>query len=115
VRRPAQPPARSPDPPGDLEAREIVVGGARYVVLCWAPGAEPSVAALTPGERRIAEAVLGGLSNADIGRLRGTSTRTVANQLQNLYRKLGVRSRTELAARFGPALSPVGGGEGEER
>jgi DNA-binding NarL/FixJ family response regulator len=39
-----------------------------------------------------------GLSNAAIARARGRSPRTIANQLQSIYRKLGVASRAEMTA-----------------
>jgi DNA-binding CsgD family transcriptional regulator len=39
------------------------------------------------------ELVCAGLSNREIGRRRGTSERTIANQ--SLHAKLGVRSRLE--------------------
>ena len=58
---------------------------------------------ITPAEREIALSVLSGLSNADIAARRGTSVRTVANQLAQLYRKLRVCSRLELAAAFARA------------
>jgi DNA-binding NarL/FixJ family response regulator len=44
------------------------------------------------------ELVCAGLSNREIGRRRGTSERTIANQVQSLHAKLGVRSRLELFA-----------------
>jgi DNA-binding CsgD family transcriptional regulator len=46
----------------------------------------------------VAELALQGLSNDDIARARGTSTRTVANQLASAYRKLGIGSRLQLFA-----------------
>jgi DNA-binding CsgD family transcriptional regulator len=52
------------------------------------------------------EQALRGRSNADIARVRGSSPRTVANLLARTFRKLKVRSRAELAARFG---GPKGG------
>jgi len=51
--------------------------------------------ALSAAEREIAIAVLEGLSNAEIAAARGTSARTVANQVASLLRKLGARSRSE--------------------
>jgi len=53
---------------------------------------------LTRAEREVAGLVLGGCSNRDIALQRGTSTRTVANQLQAIYDKLGLGSRRELVA-----------------
>ena len=55
--------------------------------------------ALTAAEAEILALLLTGRSNAEIAAARGTSSKTVANQLYGLYRKLGVCSRAELAAR----------------
>jgi DNA-binding NarL/FixJ family response regulator len=54
---------------------------------------------LTQAERQVVAGVLSGRTNAAIARARRTSSRTVANQLAAIYRKLGVASRWELAAR----------------
>lgn len=59
----------------------------------------PDPDALTSSERAILVMALQGLSNAAIAQRRGASVRTVANQMTALFRKLGVRSRRELAAR----------------
>jgi DNA-binding NarL/FixJ family response regulator len=53
---------------------------------------------MTNAERDIVEMVVEGLPNEAIAARRGTSARTVANQLQALYRKLLVASRLELIA-----------------
>jgi DNA-binding NarL/FixJ family response regulator len=53
---------------------------------------------LSEAERDVAIVVLAGMSNTEIAVARGTSTRTVANQVASLLRKLGVRSRTEAVA-----------------
>jgi len=72
--------------------------------LCWvfvpieAMDLDPS---LTVAERQVVVHVLSGRSNAAIARARQTSSRTVANQLAAIYRKLGVSSRWELAVRAG--------------
>jgi DNA-binding CsgD family transcriptional regulator len=55
-----------------------------------------AVATMTPAERDVADRVLLGHSNADIARQRGTTERTVANQLTTLFRKLSINSRIEL-------------------
>jgi len=52
---------------------------------------------LSDAERDVTALALAGLSNSEIGRRRGTSGRTVANQMATIFRKLGVSSRTELA------------------
>lgn len=53
---------------------------------------------LTRAERDVVRLVLEGRSNAEIALTRGTSPRTVANQLQAIYAKLHVGSRRELVA-----------------
>jgi DNA-binding CsgD family transcriptional regulator len=53
---------------------------------------------LSEAERDVAVAVLKGLSNTEIAASRGTASRTAANQVASLLRKLGVRSRTEAVA-----------------
>jgi DNA-binding NarL/FixJ family response regulator len=55
---------------------------------------------LSPAERAVAELVMNGASNAEIATARGTSSRTVANQIATIFQKLGVSSRVELAARI---------------
>jgi DNA-binding NarL/FixJ family response regulator len=56
---------------------------------------------LSSAERAVAAAALRGCSDAEIARERGSSPRTVANQLACTFRKLEVRSRAELAAKLG--------------
>jgi DNA-binding NarL/FixJ family response regulator len=51
---------------------------------------------LTEGERRIVELVGRGLTNQEIAAELHRSAKTVEWSLTNVYRKLGVRSRTEL-------------------
>jgi DNA-binding CsgD family transcriptional regulator len=58
----------------------------------------PLIANLTPAEREVALLVLDGHDSATIAELRGTSVRTTANQVASIFRKVGVRSRAELAA-----------------
>jgi DNA-binding CsgD family transcriptional regulator len=55
-------------------------------------------ASLTPAEVKVAELVKDGLSNPDIGKRLLCSARTVQAHLTHIYAKLGVASRTELAA-----------------
>jgi DNA-binding NarL/FixJ family response regulator len=56
---------------------------------------------LTRRERELAAEILNGKNNKAIASALGTSVQTVRNQLTTLYRKLGVSSRLELAARLG--------------
>ncbi len=67
-----------------------------------APG---RVASLTEAERAVVARVLEGASNAEIAAERGTSARTVANQLAAVYRKLGALGRAELAALVTPSIT----------
>ncbi len=55
---------------------------------------------LSESEQAIAKAMIDGLSNRAIATQRGTSVKTVANQIRTIFTKLGVASRFELTARF---------------
>jgi DNA-binding CsgD family transcriptional regulator len=61
---------------------------------------EELLRSLTPTERAVVARVLDGLATRAIATSRGTSERTIANQLASAYRKLGVGSRRELAAKL---------------
>jgi DNA-binding NarL/FixJ family response regulator len=54
---------------------------------------------LTAAEHRVAELVGQGLSNREVASALFLSAKTVEFHLRNIFRKLGVRSRTELARR----------------
>lgn len=54
---------------------------------------------LTPVEQRVADMVAAGQTNREVAAAMVTSVRTVESHLGRIYRKLGIRSRTELAAR----------------
>lgn len=51
---------------------------------------------LTGSEVAVVELVCAGLSNAEIAARRGSSKRTIANQLASIFKKLSVGSRHEL-------------------
>jgi DNA-binding NarL/FixJ family response regulator len=72
------------------------------VVFSYAVDATELPDCLSVAEREVATAVLRGESNARIAKRRGTSVRTTANQVASVFRKLGVRSRSELAAAWLP-------------
>ena len=57
---------------------------------------------LTPTEARVAELASQGLRNAEIAARLYVTPKTVEATLSRVYRKLGVRSRTELAHRASP-------------
>ena len=61
---------------------------------------------LTPTERRIADLVAAGQSNPEIAATLYVSVKTVEANLTRIYRKLGLRSRVDLA-RSPPQLSPA--------
>jgi DNA-binding NarL/FixJ family response regulator len=52
---------------------------------------------LTPQEGRIAQLVAEGLTNKEIAAQLVISTKTVEGHLRNMFEKLGVRSRTQVA------------------
>ena len=60
-------------------------------------------AALTPGERRVAELAADGLTNREVAQQLFVTVKTVEYHLGNAYGKLGVRSRRELPAALTPA------------
>jgi DNA-binding NarL/FixJ family response regulator len=61
----------------------------------------PAGGSLTPTEQRVAELVASGLSNKEIAARLFVSVYTVEAHLSNMYAKLGIRSRTQLATRLG--------------
>ena len=82
--------------PSELEASTFEVGGDEYAVFAFnLPDLKPP-ADLSRAEREVVRAAAGGCSNAEIAKGRGTSARTVANQLRSIYSKLGIASRVEL-------------------
>jgi DNA-binding CsgD family transcriptional regulator len=55
---------------------------------------------LTPNEARVARLVAAGGTNREVADALSVSVHTVEADLKRIYRKLGIRSRTELASRF---------------
>jgi DNA-binding CsgD family transcriptional regulator len=60
-------------------------------------GRAPAAGELTPTERRVAELVAEGHTNREVAAALFVTVRAVEWNLSNIYRKLGLRSRTELA------------------
>jgi DNA-binding CsgD family transcriptional regulator len=63
-------------------------------------GRAASAGELTEGEQRVAELAATGKTNKEIAAALFVTTKTVEFHLRNVYRKLGVRSRVELAQRL---------------
>jgi DNA-binding NarL/FixJ family response regulator len=61
-------------------------------------GRPPRQGALTPTERLVAELAASGRTDREIAQELFMSVKTVGANLSRVYHKLGVRSRTELAA-----------------
>ncbi len=80
---------------------EVAVAGERIDVLALPGGVRgPLADKLTEAERAVAAGLVEGKSNLEIARARGTSPRTVANQIRGIFEKLGVRGRSELVRAF---------------
>jgi DNA-binding NarL/FixJ family response regulator len=88
-----------------VAAGELWVGHERMADLVRslsAPGRQPSAderpaSRLTRRERQVIASVVEGAGNKDIARTFGVSEQTVKNHLSNIFDKLGVSTRLELA------------------
>ena len=70
-------------------------------VAVGSSGAEArALARLTPQELAVARLVSRGARNHEAAASLFLSTKTIESHLSSVYRKVGVRSRTELTARF---------------
>jgi len=75
----------------------------------YAAGARPrtdalaGVEALTASERRVVDLAAAGRSNRDIAQALFVTPKTIEVHLTNAYRKLGIRSRRELAGALAPS------------
>lgn len=85
-------------PPKNLRV-EYSGDGQTVAILSFDVDDDDKTGELTSAEREVALLALGGKSNNEIAEARHCSVRTVANQLQSVFRKLGIRSRAELAAK----------------
>jgi DNA-binding NarL/FixJ family response regulator len=101
--------------PEDLDVRILRLGSEEYAVLSFRTfdwesydqKCERFLRCLTPSERSIVSHVVRGKTNSEIARARGTSPRTVGNQLRTIYQKLGVHSRRELCVRVVPGTRAI--------
>jgi DNA-binding CsgD family transcriptional regulator len=86
---------------GELERRLAVLeGGDGY------RPARGALGRLTESERRIVGLVVAGRTNDEVAQRLLVSPQTVEWSLTKVYRKLRVRSRTELAAKLGSGATP---------
>lgn len=98
--RRASPVVRLPVPRGALAFTLEHAGEEHLVVSLGTPREIAWPATLTASERAIAAHIVAGRSTEQIARARGRSSRTIANQIASLLRKLEVASRVQLAARL---------------
>jgi DNA-binding CsgD family transcriptional regulator len=84
--------------PRGLVAYTFELAEQEYVVFEFRLPQPLFPAGVTAAERAVVRAILDGASNKRIAALRGTSPRTVANQLAGIYRKLKIANRAELVA-----------------
>ena len=63
--------------------------------------------ALTPREHEVMDLLAEGCSNAEIASTLWIAPATVRKHLENIYAKLGVRTRTAAVARRRPAMRPA--------
>jgi len=72
--------------------------GDQALVALRMPAAVGRLSCLTDAEREVGADLLRGLPQREIARRRARSSRTIANQVASIYRKLGVDGRTEFVA-----------------
>jgi DNA-binding CsgD family transcriptional regulator len=82
--------------PRHMTAYRMRAGIDNLAVFSIPLGTVAAVRGLTTAEREVLAEVLAGASNRQIAERRGTSERTVANQVARLFRHFGVRSRAQL-------------------
>jgi DNA-binding NarL/FixJ family response regulator len=87
---------RIPEAPANLDAATFRIASEDFLALTFSATAA-GLAVLTESEQQVASELLRGRSYRDIAQIRGTSPSTIASQVQSIFRKLKVRSRTELA------------------
>jgi len=83
-------------PPKGLSRWRVCVDNERFAVLTYDTPNARLLDHLSSAEREVLIGMLADKSNAEIGELRGTSERTVANQVASIFTKLGARSRSAL-------------------
>ncbi len=74
------------------------------MICAQVPSRAVSVA-LTPAERQTVELAAQGLKNREIAQAQFVTGKTVETHLSSAYRKLGIRSRAQLAIALGGAAA----------
>lgn len=94
-----------------LSGTRVAIGGEEFALLEveWSTPASSSASPLTRAEGEVARLMLLGASNAAIATARGRDLGTIAKQVSSAFRKLGVRSRSELYAKTAGAGDPLAG------
>lgn len=77
-------------------AAELAATGQHHTTAPNGRRAGPDLDALTPQELQVARAIADGLNNREVAALLYLSRKTVEAHLTRIYRKLGLRSRTQL-------------------
>lgn len=85
----------SKDDSDGIRVSETEFGDEKLIVVS-VPVSEDIPDILTPTERNICKLVTEGLTNQEIADHRGTSVRTVANQIGSIFRKVKVNNRAAL-------------------
>src|SRR4051812_5509492 len=85
-------------PPDDLRVAWLDAEQEQYAVLSYPVKCWSAPDGMTPAEQAVVLAVLQGATRSEIAAARNASVRTINNQLAQAFRKLGVRSRGEMAA-----------------
>ena len=101
-------------PSSDVRIELTELAGQSLALVSWPLARRRARESLAPGEAAVLEGILRGLSNAAIAEERGTSVRTVANQVASLLRKFRVSSRYELAVAVTNDALPGGARDGED-
>jgi DNA-binding NarL/FixJ family response regulator len=78
-------------------------------------GGRPGPHGLTPTQERVARLAAVGRTDREIARELGLSPKTVEHHLSRIYRRLEVRSRTELAARLATGRTSRASARGDSR
>jgi DNA-binding CsgD family transcriptional regulator len=102
----------SPELRGDLTALAAHVSVRIAQLGIAAPAQDHVLGSLTPRQRAVALLVARGRTNGDIAAALGVSENTVKKHLKDIYARLELDNRTELAAAIAPG---VGGGRERER